>query len=313
MTKRIISVVVVCALLFSLTISSVAFAAPATTESQPDISISAQIDQIQNDYGLNKEDATYYAKLDNMLKEMKQNNEKIDLDSSDIKDLSDNDVTKDVKSFREKVLSKDKAALKKAVKSLTYIKGTDETRKLMEKYRNMESYEIQYPDGSSVKVSGKLQKKDDNNNLVTPSAAYSEAYMRTTYANGNGNWSDTETWQFKSAAGIANSSIYAEFNITNYANPGTVTMTYARGGQSYLGVVQISNSNGGTITRLHNDQSTQKPAEACNQVVFYVTGSFSAGAYGLSLSVSAGAGWTQYTYVRVYGNGVIGGYVGTYV
>lgn len=78
-------------------------------------------------------------------------------------------------------------------------------------------------------------------------------------------------------------------------------MTYAEGTQSSYGVILISNSNSGEISR--EKSTSTKPAEANNQVVYQVSGSIGFTMNNVSVSISAGANWTNTVYFRVTKDG----------
>lgn len=275
--------------------------------------IQQKIENMKAD-GLSQQDAEYYANFDDKVKQMEANKEEFKLDSN-TPDLSDADVAKDVKKNRDNILQGDKAAIKQGLKSIARLHDkntTAEMDSLMNQHQGQQEYVIQYPDGSKLSVKQHLAEKVKDGN-VYPSG-YTEATMFSRHdytSNGTYNNGYNE-WSFITGVNYSKIRITFSFTLTNYSNPGTVNMTYAMGAQSSYGVVGIANSNGGAISRAQNVQPST-PAEANTQVIFNVSGSFSASYLALSIGVTLGASWTQYVYERLYGDGMSWGVAATYL
>lgn len=112
---------------------------------------------------------------------------------------------------------------------------------------------------------------------------------------------------------VSYSKVYLADTVTVDTSKTLAKMIYANGQQASYGVVTIANSNGGVISRAQNDVSLLLPAESNNQVVFQVSGSFGGSFSALSISVTAGASWTQSVFDRQYGSGGYSYYAATYI
>lgn len=247
--------------------------------------------------GLSNTDATYYASLDSMMRDMEKNNQKFDY-GSNTASLSDKDVLQNQADFRKRVLDKDPAAMKKALSMSTSITGAGDIDDLRAKYQNMQKYEIIYSDGSKISVDCKVEPKE-NTNVLNSSGLQSENFASGMMDQGYTTYTGYAEYTMTSLANYSKNRIDVNFN---YAFTGT-TMTYAVGNQSSYGVVLIANSNNGVISRASGTGST--PAEANNAVIFQVSGSVGgsynfASGFGLSASVNAGKCWTQTTFFRAY-------------
>ena len=111
-------------------------------------------------------------------------------------------------------------------------------------------------------------------------------------------------WSFESGVSFSKVYLYSEFELND---EGVSTIRYARGGQASYGIINIANSTGATISRAVS-QGKDLPAEARNEVVFTVSGSFGASFLSLSISVEPGMNWTQYIIFRLYEPEMVGDY-----
>lgn len=255
--------------------------------------------------GLSQSDAEYYVEVENMFKEQKSNGEKIVIDDS-IPDISDEYVASHQLEIRERILAKDKAAIKQSIKSFAkMMKNGKEMNKMMEKYRHLDKYVIKYPDGSFISVSSKIAPKAKDDGVVKPSQYYEQYKWTKTFATGN--HSGTTSTTYGSTGAWANVGLYSEFNINTASK--SSKMTYVRGSQNASGLLAIQ-AAGASISRPTNDNSTGKPAEGRNDAIIGVSGAVSLTIGNVTFSLNSGRQWTAYEYVRVYGDGVIGGYSG---
>lgn len=257
------------------------------------------------DDGLSAEDATYYAELDYMVKDLEQKGQVIEIDES-IPDMSDEEVIADIKAFRQKVLSGDKKAIKKALKSTAkmYQDGSQKMEKFIKDNPNKSKYELVYPDGSKITFfPGTVEKLSDD--LVNPSG-YKEAYMSTNNLS-TGSWRISNVaWQFVSGISYAKIAlVYSDHTVNTGSRYHEIIG--ALSGASSAGVVLAQTSNA-EITRAVNNNSLGLPAEVVAQANMSLSGSFSASYLTLSVSLNAGLGWTQYVFTRGYGDGVTGHY-----
>lgn len=286
--KKLISLVLTC--MITLTFSSSAMA------NQTNVKVETTKEKINNmvSDGLSVEDATYYATLDDVVKKYEKEGTKISLDNS-IPNITDEEVSKNIRSFRNRVINGDKAAIKKALTSPVYARGTAEMNNIMKQNSDQKEYIIKYPDGSTIKV--KTYLGDYVNNKVNPNEyVYGTYFVRTGYYTGA-----YAEWQFTSGVSFSTSRIICDYNVNTSAN--TANVTYAHGVQNSYGVVGISNSNSGVISS--PTYTSLRPAEANNSVIFNVSNSFAATFGILSVSVTTGNHWTQDVYYRVYGGGVV--------
>lgn len=293
--KKILSFVLVISMFLCLTYNSFASNEGLSSEEKTD---QQKIQDMVSD-GLSYDDAKYYAQLDDMVINMEKNKQEFTLDKH-TKELTDQDVASDLKGFRAKILKGDKAATKKGLESIVNLqKNVDKMQKFIDKNKGQSQYEMQFPDGSKISV------KNYSAQPVLDNKVYPQGYSEGIVYDSQGLYKNDGTytygyfeWRFETGTSYSKVRITYSLNMSN----AVATMTYAMGAQSSYGSVSIANTTGGTITRTSSSGSGT-PAEVCNQVVFSVSSSFSATFKVLSIAVNAGANWTQYAYVRIYGSG----------
>lgn len=289
--RKLISIIL--SMILVLAFSSTAFADQPKQDNKANNQQNDIKDMLES--GLSMEDATYYFKLNDMIKKLENDGVKIVFDES-IPDMSDADVTKDIKTFRQRVLAGDKMALKKALSSPVYTRGVEDTKKLMSRNIGQSKYEVKYADGSSIRLTvsqGNLQDDKVNpssylfsSKQVTQSGYYTDAYALWTLS-APSSWSKVKI------------TVSYELNLSNAYSK----IDYAIGDYSSYGVVDFKSTNGGAISRSTNNNNYGVPAEAYNSVIFSVSNTF-AGSYGpLSVSVSRGNTFTQKVFYQVWGDG----------
>lgn len=281
------------------------------------------------DEGLSSKDAEYYIKLNKIVMMLEEENIEVNLDKG-IEDITDRDFINNKAYYRDKILEGDKIALKKALKSLdNIINGCEYTNRIISTFSDKTAYEIIYPDGTKVAYDTKVKEnekkslierqeqkhlknkseKAENNighmkdeykkkDLYKPiKLGYEETIMDKgiTFAYENLGSREGE-WSFESGVAFSKVYLYTEFQL---GEDRVSTIKYARGGQSSYGIVNIANSTGAIIARAKS-LGEELPAEARNEVIFTVSGSFGATFLILSLSVEPGMNWTQYIIFRLY-------------
>lgn len=253
--------------------------------------------------GLDKEDAEFYIRLDEIVERLEQCDLEVILDNS-IEDIADKDFRNNKEYYRNQILKGDKVALKKAFKSLKNIFSEEEyTEKVINTFANKSAYEIIYPDGSKITYNTKNSQRENLNsekNIKKPvmsNKGYEEILMEegVSYAYGKVEAKEAE-WCFESELSYSKIHLYTEFLL---GTDKISKINYARGGQSSYGVVNIANSTGATISRTYSE-GKEIPAEARNEVIFTVTGSFGASFLILSIGANPGYNWTQYIIFRLY-------------
>jgi hypothetical protein len=253
--------------------------------------------------GLGKEDAEFYIRLDEIIERLEECDLEVILDNS-IEDITDKDFRNNKEYYRNQILKGDKVALKKAFKSLKNIfSGEEYTEKVINTFANKSAYEIIYPDGSKITYNTKNSQRENlnrENNIKKPvisNAGYEEILMEegVSYAYGKVEAKEAE-WSFESELSYSKIHLYTEFLL---GTDKISKINYARGGQSSYGVVNIANSTGATISRTYSE-GKDIPAEARNEVIFTVTGSFGASFLILSIGANPGYNWTQYIIFRLY-------------
>jgi len=253
--------------------------------------------------GLDKEDAEFYIRLDEIVERLEQCDLEVILDNS-IEDITDKDFRNNNEYYRNQILKGDKVALKKAFKSLKNIFSEEEyTEKVINTFANKSAYEIIYPDGSKITYNTKNSQRENLNrekNIKKPvmdNKGYEEILMEegVSYAYGKVEAKEAE-WCFESELSYSKIHLYTEFLL---GTDKISKINYARGGQSSYGVVNIANSTGATISRTYSE-GKEIPAEARNEVIFTVTGSFGASFLILSIGANPGYNWTQYIIFRLY-------------
>lgn len=282
--------------------------------------------------GIKKEDAEYYIMLNNLVRKLEAENIELLIDK-DVEDIPDHEFLINKTYYREKILEGDKRALKKAMKSLdSLINGYEYAEKVISTFSDKAAFEIIYPDGSKISYDTRVKEsseraereralqrknKDSLENLRTLLKGYKKkdaykpvklGYEETimdegiTYAYDNIGWREGE-WSFESGLSFSKVYLYTEYQL---GSDGTSIIKYARGGQSSYGIVNIANSTGGVISR-PSSNGEEFPAEARNEVIFTVSGSFGATFLILSLAVEPGMNWTQYIIFRLYDSEKIDG------
>lgn len=253
--------------------------------------------------GLCKEDAEFYIRLDEIVERLERCDLEVILDNS-IEDITDKDFRNNKEYYRNQILKGDKVALKKAFKSLKNIfSGEEYTEKVINTFANKSAYEIIYPDGSKITYNTKNSQRENLNrekNIKKPvmsNQGYEEILMEegVSYAYGKTEAKEAE-WSFESELSYSKVHLYTEFLL---GTDKISKINYARGGQSSYGVVNIANSTGATISRTYSE-GKEIPAEARNEVIFTVTGSFGASFLILSIGANPGYNWTQYIIFRLY-------------
>lgn len=253
--------------------------------------------------GLGKEDAEFYIRLDEIIERLEECDLEVILDNS-IEDITDKEFRNNKEYYRNQILKGDKVALKKAFKALKNIfSGEEYTEKVINTFANKSAYEIIYPDGSKITYNTKNSQRENlnrENNIKKPvisNAGYEEILMEegVSYAYGKVEAKEAE-WSFESELSYSKIHLYTEFLL---GTDKISKINYARGGQSSYGVVNIANSTGATISRTYSE-GKDIPAEARNEVIFTVTGSFGASFLILSIGANPGYNWTQYIIFRLY-------------
>lgn len=275
--------------------------------------------------GMSREDAEYYIRLNNLVKQLENHNIEVLIDEG-VEDISDQDFLINKAYYREKILQGDKKALKKALKSLdSLINGSEYAERVINTFSDKAAFQIIYPDGSKISYDTRSKESHeraaDERELQRQGGAsarslgssidsfkkkkqykpvklgYEESIMDEgiTYAYDTVGWREGE-WSFESGLSFSKVYLYTEFQL---GRDGISKIKYARGGQSSYGIVNIANSTGAVISRPFS-QGEELPAEARNEVIFTVSGSFGASFLILSLSVEPGMNWTQYIIFRLY-------------
>lgn len=302
MWNRIIGVM--CTLTLVLSLGTNALAA---SQENFEVRKNAIVSELMKD-GLSRKDAEYYAALDAMIREMERTGEVMQLDDT-VDEMDIDTALANQAMFRDSVLKKDPAAVKCALSMNASLLGQQEMQTLIATYQDQNEYTIVYPDGSKITYSS------GSDEIKSRDSLYASGTSSETFGSGtNTRYTDyTGYGEYKMTAGVNYSKNRVDVEYT-YASTG-VTMTYAEGSQSSYGAVLISNSNSGEISR--EKSTSTKPAEANNQVIYQVSASVGGNLTLLgptvSVSVSAGANWTQTVYFRVTKNGNWSAVASTYV
>lgn len=286
--------------------------------------IDEQVKELTSE-GMTIEDAEYYIRLNNLVERLENENIEFFIEE-DVEDISDHEFLINKDYYREKILDGDQRALKKAMKSLeSLINGSEYAERVISTFSDKAAFEIIYPDGSKISYDTRIKESSEmaererilqnenkskienlskildnnkNKDVYGPvKLGYEETVMDEgiTYAYDNIGCREGE-WSFESGLSFSKVYLYTEFQL---GSNGESTINYARGGQSSYGIVNIANSTGGVISR-PSSGGANLPAEARNEVVFTVSGSFGATFLILSLAVEPGMNWTQYIIFRLY-------------
>lgn len=285
---KAISIVCTLTMIFGLGTKAYAF-----EESSSELREKRIVSELMQD-GLSRNDAEYYAALDTMIRSMEQSGEILQLDDT-IDALDPQIALANQTAFRDRVLQKDPSALKCALSMTLSLSAQEEMQNLATTYQGQDEYTIIYPDGSKIHYGAASTELKDPNTL------YASQTITDTFKTGTNtsytNYNAYAEYKITSAVNYSKTRVDCEYK---YASTG-VTMTYAEGTQSSYGVILISNSNSGEISR--EKSTSTKPAEANNQVVYQVSGSIGFTMNNVSVSISAGANWTNTVYFRVTKDG----------
>jgi len=255
--------------------------------------------------GLSLNDAEYYAALDKYVKELEAKGEKIDFSSAE--DLDDEWVRSHPVDFRNKILTGDKAALKKAALNQAFLKGNKDIKLLQENDKKKgiirNKYTVKYPDGSSLSFSGETVKEKDINEKVSTNTnldgPWNESdFIKETFPGSAGNYTSTTEWRYSS--GVNYSKVkdvlnwYWSDNDDYYAYYISDT-----GASASYGVVTVASES---LSNHINTSTTDLSGFAgYTDIRFQVSGSFSGSYLGLGISIGAGGTWHQYAVAEVFG------------
>lgn len=261
--------------------------------------------------GLSVDEAEYLLKLD---KKLKSCNEKIII-SDKTSDISDEEVNKDIKSFRKRALELDPAALKKGLQAKVLKNGYTDIQKLMERNPEQEKYRVEYSDGSWVEVTSTLERISVPKNVGVVLNGYSEKTIQADFV-GDGSWQKTYEMKQLTSTSYAKQYVTMKWTLTGTDSPtpnGTAiaTATYLNGGGSSIGTITYG---GGSATYTGSQTATAKwnsngtilsptsdPIQGQFQALFSTSGSI--GLTGV-FSINVSGTWTQYSIVRVWGSGM---------
>mgnify|MGYP001183572671 FL=1 len=226
----------------------------------------------------------------------------------DAEDISDHYARTHQRELRQRVLSMDKAAIKKVMQSKAIHHGQKDLEELIEEAREKgdfrNKYTINYPDGSwaQVEMTDEADPNSQDDTVKTqtliPGPWNDWSYIGSNRATSSGNRVATTTWRYSSGSSYASVRDQHGYNW----NGGTrVTHRYSDGAATSIGVVEVqtvdkSNNRGSSATG-SNRMSSWTDAR------FKVSASFSASYLGLSIGASAGSSWHQYAVTEVSGNG----------
>lgn len=265
-------------------------------------------------YGLSWEEAEYYYKLNEIVRQLEMKKIEIDL-MDNFDEISDSDFQNNLSYYREQVLSGNEATLRKALRSLNSLfEGKGYADKLLKAFSNVTTCEVVFQDGAKVSYSVKPNSFDEKNisrevrevfinseeeieafNKIDK--GYEEALMEEGITYAYKNLASREgQWAFQSDLSYSKVYLYTEFILKEDKKS---YITYARGGQSSYGIVNVANSTGAFISR-DKSEGEKNPAEARNEVVFTVTAAFGAAFLILSMSINSGISWTQYIIFRLH-------------
>ncbi|MDR3271393.1 MAG: hypothetical protein LBT32_07815 [Peptococcaceae bacterium] len=302
--KKKLTAILLSSLLILMTIPATVFAEPVQDILDQDTYIQQKTAELL-DEGMSEADASYYAQVDYMVKDMEQRGEVFTADPT-LPELTDEDVSRDINAYRQKILNGDNAAITHALKSTARIlsEGTERLSELIKNSPNQSQYQIIYPDGSTISFSPSKILPISDDDLIYPSAEY---LMDSSTLPNSGNYTCLDAyWRFQAGISYAEVGLKRTDHTLNKTTFST-SIIYALGDASHAGIVSASSPT--TMTsRSTNNNSTNMPAEAYCYSYMSVSGAFSATFGTLSVSGNVGLGWTQYIFVRSWGDGVVGHY-----
>jgi hypothetical protein len=162
-----------------------------------------------------------------------------------------------------------KTALVKCITSKERVNGIKDINAAMLKDPGKDYYRINYDDGSWIQATGKLTRLDTPAQAGVSTNGYSESIQGYGAVYQNGNWQLTYELDEFSGASYSKNSITAKWTQSGLGGGTPTAQFYSReGGQSYAGVISISNVQ----TYYTPDNGTAvntATADAVNQVVFH--------------------------------------------
>lgn len=246
--------------------------------------------------GLSPQQAQYYATLDDKVAQLEASGKQISL--ANAQKWTDSQIASNPTGFRQAILNLNPGAIATSLGSPIYSQGRAAVQALMEQNPGQSQYVVSYPDGSQVSI-----QVSPGTAVAAPSTVTPQGYSSDTV----GKWTDSPgyytggyiKWSYFDGVSYSKVSTF-NINYTLDSNPDEAIIDGYQTGQASYGIVGIANASG-QITS--NDAPQGSYAQVENQVVFDVSGAFSASMDALSISVNAGAYWTQYAIYDVWGGG----------
>ncbi|RNB87667.1 hypothetical protein EDM56_13910 [Brevibacillus fluminis] len=293
--------------------------------------------------GLSDEDATYYSELQDSLDQLKKENRTIDVDADAVSNFaavqySDDYIRKNKKSFREKILQHDPAAIRKATENAlkSHFEGNELLSKLVKEDikkngKPKSFYEITFPSGDSMQATFETVKEVDSESDQVVTNASSQPYAgpwgsnvttigQGTLPSSSGNWGTSNDVKFYNAAGYASNYLQIKYTLdkknTSTADDDTVTVYYTYSTGSSSGIMEVVTYNP-NVGRPYDKASkttnlyTQTFSDATMKLSAQVTGSYNFVAGSISVTLTHSTIWHEFSIIEVMYHGLpiyYGGY-----
>lgn len=267
-------------------------------------------------YGLSKDDAEFYAKIDILAAELERIGRVIEPQNKSIQKYNSTYYKAHKKEIREQALNLDEAALKTIFSSSSSLShGSNDVQKSIKNIQHKLEpgkpfqYTMSYPDGSSViftSISTPEKKRisEVETNATQLGGPWSKEGDTFSAVNNNqlGTWTTEATWEFKT--GVSYSSVKDLLKWSIAENTNTIKFISDTGASSSGGLVQVDHENLSNHASGYTSYG-EYVLQGYTDVRFKTTGSFSAGKWGLEISVDGGAYWHQYCINEIinFGNG----------
>lgn len=274
--------------------------------------------------GLSQEDSEYYAKLDILVNQVEEQKINVEKDLKKVEKIDTKYARLHPDEVRNLALEKDPKALKTILSQNQSISlGFDESKEIsrtLDKQGNGFKVVIEYEDGSKFIQSSFTSKCEEqpesstvvpNTSTMVPGPWDSCTMFASNYnISSSGTYATNSTWQYLNASGFAKVKDLFTWDL-DFPNM-KATYRSDSGASSYSGIVSIDKEY------LSNHQNTTAYGAAgyiqgYTDTVFKVSSSFAASIPGLSISVSSGAAWHEYSITEINGWGDTYSYAGQFI
>lgn len=268
--------------------------------------------------GLNETDAEYYAKMDILANQIEIQDIHLedDLQQNAIQanqnDLSTKYLNANATNLREEALNLNPDALNVILsQNQAMVFGANDSRTVLnnaenrkaESDDNISSMTVKYPDGSEFVLTSTVTSESEDEKEVITNTSVAGPWNKEWKIEGNiplgaGTHTIYTDWQYKTGTSYAKVRDTFKCNVTLAGGKYDVRYVSDTGSSSFSGVVTVDIEN---LSNHQNESATWRgeAIQGYTDVRFTVSGNFSVGYGGLTLSVNGGDGWHQYAVTEV--------------